>query len=92
MSNAIVNAVKTLLQSSGGKFITVTFKKKDGTMRTINGRSGVTKHLVGGFKKYDEEHLRANFFTIYENGNGYRSVNYSTVTEVKMEGRVVKFA
>ncbi len=88
MSNAIVNAVKAMLNGSNGKFLTVTFKKKDGTMRTINGRSGVTAHLAGGVRTTDPK----KYFMIYEMNVGYRSVNYETVTEIKMDGRVVKFA
>ncbi len=88
MSKAIVAAVKGMLDGSDGKFLTVTFKKKDGSMRTINGRSGVTKHLAGGERTTDPK----KYFIIYENGNGYRAVNYETVTEIKMDGRVVNFA
>lgn len=87
MNTTITSAVKTMLNASNGKFLTVTFKKKDGSMRTINGRSGVTKALAGGVRTTDPE----KYFTIFENNNGYRSVNYSTVTEIKMDGRVVRF-
>ena len=79
-----MNAVKSILQSANGKFMTVTFKKKDGTMRTINGRAGVTTHLRGGVKTVSDD----NYFTIYENNNGYRNVNYDTVTEIKTGGKV----
>lgn len=81
MNNA---SVKAILNSANGKFMTVTFRKKDGSMRTINGRAGVTKHLRGGVKTVDEN----KYFTIFETNNGYRNVNYDTVTEVKTGGMV----
>ena len=87
MNAPIVSAVKTMLNNSNGKFLTVTFKKKNGEMRTINGRSGVTKALAGGVRTTDPE----KYFTIFEAGNGYRSVNFETVSEIKMEGRTVRF-
>jgi hypothetical protein len=88
MNTSIVStAVKTMLNGSNGKFLTVTFKKKNGDMRTINGRSGVTKALAGGTRTTDPE----KYFTIFEAGNGYRSVNYDTVSEIKMGGQTVRF-
>ena len=80
-----MNLVQAILKSSNGAFMTVTFKKKNGEMRTINGRSGVTKHLKGGVRTTDE----AKYFLIYENNVGYRSVNYDTVSEIKMDGKVI---
>jgi hypothetical protein len=85
--NAIAQAARNLLNSSNGKFLSVTFTKKDGSLRTINGRSGVTKALAGGVRTTDPE----KYFTIFEAGNGYRSVNFETVSEIKMEGRTVRF-
>ena len=40
--------IADFIAQSKGKFITVSFIKKDGTARTLNGRIGVTKHLKGG--------------------------------------------
>jgi hypothetical protein len=37
-----------LILQSAGRFVTVVFEKKDGTLRTLTGRLGVTKHLKGG--------------------------------------------
>ena len=77
------NPVKAILDSSNGKFITVTFVKKNGDVRVINGRSGVTAHLKGGVKTVSAD----DFFTIYENNVGYRNINYKTVSEIKMDGK-----
>lgn len=37
----------------GGKFFTVTFIKKDGTIRKMNARLGVTKGLTGKGMAYN---------------------------------------
>lgn len=34
--------LETVIQATGGRFVTVTFRKNDGTARRINGRFGVT--------------------------------------------------
>jgi hypothetical protein len=83
-----MNIIKELLNSSNGQFMTVTFTKKNGELRTINGRSGVTKFLAGGTKTVDSN----KYFTIYENNVGYRNINYDTVSEVKIGGKVITVA
>ena len=72
-----------LLLNSGGKFITVTFTKKDGSLRTLTGRLGVTKHLKGGVSTLNPD----LYVTIYDMQNsGYRAVNRSTIKSVTCEG------
>ena len=67
----------------GGKIFTVTFEKKDGTLRILNGRLDVKKHLKGGSKGYN----KSNLLTVYDLQNkGYRTVNLNTVTEIKAQG------
>ena len=70
----------------GNKIFTVTFEKKDGTMRVLNGKLGVTKHLKGGKKGYDYKHL----ITVFDlKKKGYRTVNLDTITEIKAQGLTV---
>jgi hypothetical protein len=67
----------------GNKFFTVVFRKKDGTLRTMNARLGVKKHLKGGKKLYD----KANLVTVYDiTKKGYRTVNLDSVQEIKASG------
>ena len=70
---------------AGSKFITVSFLKKDGTPRTINGRLGVTKHLKGG----DNPNTRKDsFLIIYSIGDkGYRTINLDSVFRVAASGK-----
>lgn len=67
----------------GNKIFTVTFEKKDGTLRVLNGRLDVKKHLKGGSKGYD----KSNLLTVYDLKNkGYRTVNLDKITKLKTLG------
>lgn len=64
--------------AQGGKFFTVDFVKKDGSLRTMNCRLGVQKHLKGGTKT-----LTDNYICVYDvKSEGYRSINPETVRSV----------
>ena len=70
---------------AGGKFITVSFLKKDGTERTINGRLGVVKHLKGG----DNPNTRNDAYLIIDSlkDKGYRTINLDSVFRVAASGK-----
>jgi len=72
-----------IILKSGGKFVSVTFVKKDGSLRTLTGRLGVTKHLKGGVSTLDPN----QYITIFDVVNkGYRAVNRETIQSVTFEG------
>ncbi len=77
-----------------GKFVTVTFRKRDESIRVMNGRTGVAKYVKGEAGKgraYDfDEHGIVN---LYETKNEaeepsakYRSVRLASLISVKAEG------
>jgi len=71
--------------SSAGKFFRVTFLKKDGSVRDLNGRIGVVSRLKGGATLVDKD----KFLVVYDMVNqGYRSVNKDTIQEVAFGGEV----
>ena len=75
--------------NSNGKFVTITFVKKDGSERVLNGRLGVTKHLKGGVSTLNP----TEYITIYDVQNGgYRAVNRSTIKRVKIDGITIEVA
>jgi hypothetical protein len=77
--NTINKEIVEKILASNGKIFTVTFTKKDGTERVLNGRLGVTKHLRGGTNKLDAD----KFITVYDmQAKGYRAVNRDTITSV----------
>lgn len=78
------NAVK-LIRSTKGKIFTVSFVKKDGTLRKMNCRLGVTKHLKGGELAFDpKEYDLIPVFDLQK--NAYRMINVETLVEVSVNG------
>ena len=78
------NAVK-LIRSTKGKIFTVSFVKKDGTLRKMNCRLGVTKHLKGGELAFDpKEYDLIPVFDLQK--NAYRMINVDTLVEVSVNG------
>lgn len=74
------------INSTNGKFFSVTFEKKDGTLRDMVARKGVTKHLKGG----------VNLAVKPSNGlivafdvakTAYRTINLDTVCRLKYKGQ-----
>ena len=78
--------IADFIAQSKGKFITVSFIKKDGTARTLNGRIGVTKHLKGGVSTVNTD----QYLVVYDTINtGYRSVNKASIVSVTCEGLTI---
>lgn len=77
---------KRLIKATNGKFFTVTFIKKDGSVRVMNARLGVEVYLKGGQLAYDAE--SKGLIPVYdmkaEKGKGYRMVNVNTITHLKI--------
>jgi hypothetical protein len=66
----------------GGKIFTVKFTKKDGSIRTLNGRLGVKRHLRGGKIRYNAS--EKNNVIVYDLKNkGYRTLNLSSLELLK---------
>ena len=79
--------IKDVLNSANGTFIAVTFVKKDGTVRVLNGRTGVKKYVVGGGKPSPD-----NIVKIFDvKAKGYRSFDVSRVTSVKAKKKIYNF-
>ena len=82
--------VENVIELLGDKIFTVTFVKKDGTVRVLNGRRKVTKHLKGGELAYDP--IEKGLIPVYDlKSEGYRMINSQTVKEIKSEKQVYTF-
>lgn len=69
-----------------GKVFSANFIKKDGTIRTINCRTGVVKHLKGGTLAFDP--ISRNLLTVFDmSKNGYRFINFSKLNWIKIGGK-----
>lgn len=80
MENVLNQSAIDKILNSNGKIFSVTFIKKDGSLRTLNGRLGVTKHLKGGSSTLNP----AQYITVYDlQSKAYRAVNKFTIQSVK---------
>lgn len=76
--------LQQIIETSNGKFVSVQFVKKDGSIRVLVGRLGVKKHLKGGESTLDAD----KYITIFDvQNNGYRAINRETILSVKFEGQ-----
>jgi hypothetical protein len=81
--NTTSRLLSSIIAASNGTFFTVSFVKKDGTLRTMNCRSGVRKHTKGGASTLDSD----KFFTVYDvQKQGYRAINKDTIVSVRVKG------
>jgi hypothetical protein len=72
----------------GGKFFSAIFVKKDGTIREINCRLGVKKHLKGGQLSYDPE--SHGYLVVFDvNKKEYRTINMDRLIMVKFNGKEI---
>ena len=77
--------IQALKELVGSKIFAVVFQKKDGTLREMVCRLGVTKHLRGGELGYDAEAL--NYLTVFDmQKQEYRTINVNTLKQIKFEG------
>ena len=75
-----IQMMKTLIDSTRGKFFVVQFVKKDLTVRRMVCRLGVKKWLTGTGRTLEKE----NLITVYDVVNkGYRNVNLETIQSIK---------
>lgn len=74
------NTLAIKLLNTNGKIVTVTFTKKDGTIRVMNCRLGVTKHLQGGVSTLNPD----KYITVYDLKNeGYRAIAKDQILSIK---------
>jgi len=74
------NSIVDKILNSKGKIFTVTFIKKDGSVRELNGRLGVVKHLKGGTSTLDAN----KYITVFDmQAKAYRAINKFTIQSVK---------
>lgn len=79
-----VSALRDLLDNTQGRFFTVEFVKKDGSLRTMNCRVGVTRFLKGGDSTVAD---RKDLYTVYDMvAKGYRNINLNTVRHIAIDG------
>jgi hypothetical protein len=79
--------IKQFINEASNKFMTVTFMKKDNTVRTINGRLNVKKYLRGGKATVDTD----KFLVLYSVADqGYRAVNKDSILSIAVDGVIIQ--
>ena len=82
-----INNLKSFV---GTSIFSITFTKKDGSLRKMTARLGVKSHLRGGTKKFSDE--ERDLITVFDmNNNGYRSFKTSNVINLKCNGITINF-
>jgi hypothetical protein len=77
----------TIIERNKGKILGLTFTKKDGTIRRMNGIFGVRKFLKGGVFNGD----RRKYIVIWDmQKRDYRSVNRFTISELRTGKQVYR--
>ena len=81
------NVIRNIIDNTNGKFFTVLFVKKDGSLRRMNCRTGVKKYLKGGSSTTG--HLN-NLITVYDlQTKDYRNINLNTVIEIHIDDTIL---
>jgi hypothetical protein len=83
--NTKQEVIAQLIERTNGKFFTVKFIKKDGTLRQMTCRTGVSKGVTGKGLSFEpkEKDLRVVWAMDAE---GYRMINLENVSEIKFNG------
>lgn len=73
--------------ATDGKFFTIIFEKKDGTIRKLNGRTGVVSYLKGTGTNKRPSRIRV----VWDRPNlNYKSFDINRLIEVRAHGRIYR--
>lgn len=82
------NDIDTILSTAGTNFLSVSFKKKDGSIRHLSGHLKVTKHLKGGESTIKDI---PDLVSIYDMQNqGYRCFSKNRLMKMRVNGNIYK--
>ena len=81
--------LRTFFQNLNGKIFSVTFTKKDGTIREMTARLGVKKHLKGGELGFCP--VEKGLLPVFDmQKQAYRMINLKTISQIKADGVIYK--
>lgn len=83
--------IEKFISFVGDTIFTVTFVKKDGTLRVMNARLGVKKYIRGGNEianaKRKTTLTENNMLSVYDiKEKDYRTINLNTVVSITARG------
>jgi hypothetical protein len=81
-----VEAMGRILSSKDGRFFSVRFVKKDGSVRDMTCKKVVKSAINGVGSRYNA--IERGYIPVYDiNNKGYRTVNFDTLIGFKMNGQ-----
>jgi hypothetical protein len=84
-----MNNIKQAIQANSGKIFTAKFVKKDGSIRTINARIGVS---LGKERGKPTTANYPQYLTVYDmQKQAYRTLNLDTVIELRINKNAYRF-
>lgn len=83
---------RAILDQAKGTYFSVVFEKKDGSLREMVGKKWEEKHLRGkpGENVNPVAH-KPEYYTMAENGVGFRNVNLNTLKKATVRGKTYMF-
>jgi len=85
-----VEKVIDVINQSRGRICSVRFIKKDGSVRKMVFRKGVSKGVKGKGLKYDPSSV--GNMVVFEMNNGFRTINCNSVLELKSNRKSHKWS
>jgi hypothetical protein len=92
-TDAVSKAIADMIKKNGSKFFCVTFVKKNGEERTLNGHvRKVAGHDGHNNASHFEKYVTIVLSEKDENGNEqFRNVNTETIVSLSIGGRKIEF-
>lgn len=85
-----MQTINELINSTKGKFFTATFIKKDGTLRRLTGRTGVSKGVKGKGLKFNP--AEKNLQVVWScDAQSFRMINLETITKLTINKTIYNF-
>ena len=83
---------RSILDQAKGTYFSVVFEKKDGTLREMTGKKWEQKHLrAAPGKNVNPVAHKPEYYTMAENGVGFRNVNLNTLKKAVVRGKTYIF-
>ena len=75
--------MRSIIEATKGRFFTIVYRKRDGTIRRMNCRTGVVRYVKGSGLPRNN----ADLVTVYDvQMKGYRSINTNRIVAMKFAG------
>jgi len=79
------NSVKAFIRVTDGQFFRMTYQKKDGSIRNLTVRTGVSKGVTGAGRKYDADDY--GLVTVWEVNGGFKAIKPENILELSFQGK-----